>query len=109
MGSFENAFRVHNEGPYGRRSLSLSHTHTHTRAADGLPCRYKQDVSSEQKQALLDVLRQHKHPNITPEIRRELVSSRSRDSEGGAGLDPALAFAAGLAGREEAGILDEED
>ena len=44
------------------------------------PCRYKEDITSEQKTALLDVLRSHNHPKITHEIRREIVSSRSRDN-----------------------------
>ncbi len=44
-------------------------------------CRYKEDVSSEQKEALLELLRAHKHHVITPEIRRELVNSRCRDAE----------------------------
>ena len=37
-------------------------------------------MTSEQKTALLDVIRSHNHPKITPEIRREIVSSRSRDN-----------------------------
>lgn len=43
--------------------------------------RYKEDISSEQKQALLDLLRSQTHPSITPEIRREIINSKSRDSE----------------------------
>ncbi|EDQ92305.1 uncharacterized protein MONBRDRAFT_17006 [Monosiga brevicollis MX1] len=43
--------------------------------------RYKEDITSEQKRALLDVLRSHNHYAITPEIRRELVQSKSRDRE----------------------------
>ena len=43
--------------------------------------RYKQDVSSEQKEALLELLRIHSHSQITPEIRRELVNSKCRDEE----------------------------
>ncbi|XP_074656420.1 bystin-like [Tubulanus polymorphus] len=41
--------------------------------------RYKTDVSSEQKDMLLEVLRAHTHEQITPEIRRELVKSKCRD------------------------------
>ncbi len=42
---------------------------------------YKEDITSEQKQALLEVMRAHSHPQITPDIRREIVYSRSRDKE----------------------------
>ena len=40
--------------------------------------RYKEDMSSEQKDALLDLLRKHNHPGITPDIRRELAESKCR-------------------------------
>eukprot|EP00088_Acartia_fossae_P049902 TRINITY_DN5539_c0_g1_i1.p1 TRINITY_DN5539_c0_g1~~TRINITY_DN5539_c0_g1_i1.p1 ORF type:complete len:428 (-),score=76.73 TRINITY_DN5539_c0_g1_i1:414-1697(-) len=43
--------------------------------------RYKQDISSEQKQALLDLCKIQFHDTITPEIRRELEHSRCRDEE----------------------------
>ncbi|KAM4044532.1 bystin [Anomaloglossus baeobatrachus] len=43
--------------------------------------RYKEDMSSEQKEALLELLRIHNHPHISNEIRRELVNSKSRDVE----------------------------
>ncbi|CAJ0936013.1 unnamed protein product [Ranitomeya imitator] len=43
--------------------------------------RYKEDMSSEQKEALLELLRIHSHPQISNEIRRELVNSKSRDVE----------------------------
>jgi len=43
--------------------------------------RYKQDVSSEQKQALLEICKIQCHHAITPEIRRELEHSRCRDKE----------------------------
>jgi essential nuclear protein 1 len=43
--------------------------------------RYKQDVSSEQKQALLELLKIHYHPKLTEEVRRELQNSRCRDEE----------------------------
>lgn len=43
--------------------------------------RYKEDISSEQKEALYGVLRVHLHPKIGPEIRRELQNSKSRDEE----------------------------
>jgi essential nuclear protein 1 len=42
---------------------------------------YKEDITSEQKQALLEVMRKHTHFKITPEVRREIVHSRSRDNE----------------------------
>nr|XP_028589995.1 bystin [Podarcis muralis] len=44
--------------------------------------RYKEDLSSEQKEALLELLKFHSHPQISPEIRRELVNSKCRDVEG---------------------------
>uniref|UniRef100_A0A8D0AZ15 Bystin n=1 Tax=Salvator merianae TaxID=96440 RepID=A0A8D0AZ15_SALMN len=44
--------------------------------------RYKEDLSSEQKEAILELLKFHSHPQISPEIRRELVNSKSRDVEG---------------------------
>lgn len=43
--------------------------------------RYSGEVSSEQKEALLQLLTYHKHPILTPEIRRELLHSRCRDEE----------------------------
>ncbi|KAM0787473.1 hypothetical protein ACM66B_003549 [Microbotryomycetes sp. NB124-2] len=43
--------------------------------------RYKQDLTEEQKQALLDVLRSQVHAQITPEIRREIVNSVARGEE----------------------------
>ncbi|XP_077990316.1 bystin-like [Glandiceps talaboti] len=43
--------------------------------------RYKEDISSEQKEALLDLLRNQTHGQITPEIRRELQHSKCRDEE----------------------------
>ncbi|GAA5881720.1 hypothetical protein JCM1840_000348 [Sporobolomyces johnsonii] len=43
--------------------------------------RYKQDLTAEQKEALLEVLRAKVHPQITPEIRREIVHSVARGEE----------------------------
>nr|CAG4650938.1 EOG090X058P [Simocephalus serrulatus]SVE94207.1 EOG090X058P [Simocephalus serrulatus] len=43
--------------------------------------RYKADLSSEQKEALLQLLTAHKHHSLTPEIRRELLHSVCRDQE----------------------------
>lgn len=42
--------------------------------------RYKEEITSEQKEALLDLLKQHTHHQITPEIRHEIVHSISRDA-----------------------------
>lgn len=42
---------------------------------------YKQDLSSEQKDALLELLRVQSHYQITPEIRKELLNSKCRDEE----------------------------
>nr|CAG4644756.1 EOG090X058P [Leptodora kindtii] len=43
--------------------------------------RYKSDLSSEQKEAILQLLTAHKHPTITAEIRREILHSSTRDEE----------------------------
>ncbi|GAA5845439.1 hypothetical protein JCM3766R1_006554 [Sporobolomyces carnicolor] len=43
--------------------------------------RYKQDLTTEQKEALLEVLRAKTHFQITPEIRREIVHSVARGEE----------------------------
>ncbi|XP_066559119.1 bystin [Amia ocellicauda] len=43
--------------------------------------RYKQDLASEQKAALLELLKVHPHPQISAEVRRELTNSTSRDLE----------------------------
>ncbi|KAF5271358.1 hypothetical protein FQA39_LY08156 [Lamprigera yunnana] len=43
--------------------------------------RYKADISSEQKDALLNLLRKQSHAQITPEIRRELQHAKCRDVE----------------------------
>lgn len=43
--------------------------------------RYKNDISSEQKDALFSLLRKQQHPKMTPEIRRELQAARCRDAE----------------------------
>ncbi|KAJ3299402.1 hypothetical protein HK104_009004 [Borealophlyctis nickersoniae] len=40
--------------------------------------RYKEDMTPEQKETLLDLLKYKIHPAITPEIRRELQNSGSR-------------------------------
>jgi essential nuclear protein 1 len=42
---------------------------------------YKQDLSSEQKDAILELLRVQSHYQITPQIRKELFNSKSRDEE----------------------------
>lgn len=43
--------------------------------------RYKSDISSEQKEALLKLLKKQSHHTITPEIRRELQHAKCRDVE----------------------------
>ncbi|XP_068158670.1 bystin [Drosophila tropicalis] len=43
--------------------------------------RYKNDISSEQKEALLQLLKKKSHPKITADIRRELQSAHCRDVE----------------------------
>ena len=42
--------------------------------------RYKEDVSIEQKESLLELIRVKAHHDITPEVRREIVNSKCRDS-----------------------------
>ena len=41
-------------------------------------CRYSADLTPDQKDALLDVVRVTPHPQISPEVRRELVNSVAR-------------------------------
>ncbi|XP_072936049.1 bystin [Epargyreus clarus] len=43
--------------------------------------RYKADISTEQRDALLELLRKQYHPTITQEIRRELQAAKCRDLE----------------------------
>lgn len=43
--------------------------------------RYKEDIASEQKEALLELCKKHQHYKITSEVRRELTNSKSRDKE----------------------------
>jgi essential nuclear protein 1 len=43
--------------------------------------RYKSDISAEQRDALLDLIKKHEHYMISPEIRRELMHAISRDVE----------------------------
>lgn len=40
--------------------------------------RYKADITPDQKQALIELLRFKSHEGISPEIRRELVNSVAR-------------------------------
>ncbi|MPC20864.1 Bystin [Portunus trituberculatus] len=43
--------------------------------------RYKEDLSPDQKQSLLDVVRFHTHYTITAEVRRELINSKCRGED----------------------------
>jgi len=43
--------------------------------------RYKSDISSEQREAILELLKVHNHYQMTPEIRRELQNAKSRNEE----------------------------
>lgn len=43
--------------------------------------RYKADISSEQRDALLELLKKQSHPTVTAEIRRELQNAKCRDLE----------------------------
>ena len=42
---------------------------------------YKEDISSEQKDALVELCQKHFHHKITPMIKREITNSKSRDVE----------------------------
>ena len=44
--------------------------------------RYKEDISLEQKESLLELIRHQNHKEITSEIRREIVHSKCRDIDG---------------------------
>ncbi|KCV72205.1 hypothetical protein H696_01604 [Fonticula alba] len=41
--------------------------------------RYKGDMTTEQRDLIMALLRKHSHPGIGPEIRREILESRSRE------------------------------
>lgn len=41
--------------------------------------RYKNDISTEQKEALQALLRNQQHPKITPAIRKEIIAAKCRD------------------------------
>ncbi len=41
-------------------------------------CRYKEDMTVEQKEALIDLLKFKSHYQITPEIKKELANSVCR-------------------------------
>ena len=43
--------------------------------------RYKHAISTEQKEALLRLIKIHKHKDISPEVRRELMNAPSQDVE----------------------------
>jgi essential nuclear protein 1 len=43
--------------------------------------RYKNDISSEQRDGLMQLLRKKNHPKLTPLIRRELQAAKPRDVE----------------------------
>lgn len=45
--------------------------------------RYKNDITEDQRDFLLDVLKVHHHKAITPEIRKELLSGKPRGEEDG--------------------------
>ena len=66
--------------------------------------RYKEDITSEQKEALLELLRKHKHHSITEDIRREIVYSRSRDKVAPMENDPAIAFVAASSAKGGGGM-----
>ena len=43
--------------------------------------RYKNDISTEQRDALINLLRKQSHPKMVNEIRRELLAAKCRDAE----------------------------
>lgn len=43
-----------------------------------ISCRYASDLTPDQKDALLDVIRARPHPTISSEVRREIVNSVER-------------------------------
>lgn len=47
---------------------------------------YKRDVSSEQREALLELIKVQVHHQITPEIRRNLQNVESRNAESEANI-----------------------
>jgi essential nuclear protein 1 len=49
--------------------------------------RYKQDISEEQKEALLELIKKQVHKDISPEIRRELASAIPRSVSALASMD----------------------
>uniref|UniRef100_A0A1I7ZJ75 Bystin n=1 Tax=Steinernema glaseri TaxID=37863 RepID=A0A1I7ZJ75_9BILA len=51
--------------------------------------RYKSDISSEQRDAILELVKIHNHYQITPEIRRELQNASSRNEESEANIPDA--------------------
>ncbi|XP_014215235.1 bystin [Copidosoma floridanum] len=52
--------------------------------------RYKSDISTEQRQALLHLLKYQSHHTLTSEIRRELQHAECRDEEMDAPMDKAM-------------------
>ncbi|XP_011557524.3 bystin [Plutella xylostella] len=52
--------------------------------------RYKADISTEQRDALLQLLKRQSHPTITAEIRRELQAAKCRDVEVNEGVSSAM-------------------
>lgn len=52
--------------------------------------RYGSDLTQDQKDALLDVIRVRPHPGISNEIRREIVSAVERGEERPEGTDVAM-------------------
>jgi len=66
--------------------------------------RYKDSISSEQRDALMALLRVQRHPQITDEIRRELTSAKCRDEP--TVMDESGSAAAAAAAEESAVDMD---
>lgn len=68
--------------------------------------RYKNDISSEQRDALFGLLRKQQHPKLTPEIRKELQAARCRDVE----MDEPMQDGGGAVSVDIPGVsLDDDD
>ena len=40
--------------------------------------RYKEDITSEQKEAIVELVKKQQHYSVTPEVKREIINSKSR-------------------------------
>ncbi len=61
-------------GAFSNRSLSVLFHQSLLAFAE----RYRDDITEDQREALLDLLLTHGHHTIGPEVRRELLAGRGR-------------------------------